>query len=285
MKYLLKTPFECLVKIGEKEYELDANNGLEIEDEERLFVYPLSSPPFYVNLKNLKENENYSILTHDDCTIILLEERKTLSISQKESFSFAGKACDVEICGNHICFETSDKKIAYTCPHPCKENKVFKIKDYACVQFDDHFYAYSIKNNKLTHFCGELSLNGNSLELKKIFHDSQNREKSATYNFEEDIVVENETFTSDYVCENPELTPYKLMESVKAKDFSCALNFLSENLKNSIDCDQIRSFFGNITTFLPLSTIEFITISANQKNFVRFNLADGKVDDITIDFL
>lgn len=81
------------------------------------------------------------------------------------------------------------------------------------------------------------------------------------------------------------LIPFKLLESIKAKDYACAMNFLSEKLKSELDTNQIKDFFGEVTNFLPINTNEFITVSNFNKNYVKFVLSGDKIDDILIDNL
>lgn len=81
------------------------------------------------------------------------------------------------------------------------------------------------------------------------------------------------------------LIPFKLLESIKAKDYACAMDFLSEKLRSELDTNQMKEFFGEVTNFLPVNTNEFITISNFNKNYVKFVLSDDKVDDILIDNL
>ena len=81
------------------------------------------------------------------------------------------------------------------------------------------------------------------------------------------------------------LVPFRLLESIKAKDYESALDFLSEKLKGEIDSDQIKDFFGELSNFLPVNANEFITISNFNKNYVKFVLVNDKIDDILIDNL
>ena len=75
------------------------------------------------------------------------------------------------------------------------------------------------------------------------------------------------------------------MESVKVKDFDYAFNCLADDLKEKLDQAQIEDFFGNFSQFLPLSTTEFITVSKDEKNYIKIDLENNKVKDISIDKL
>ncbi len=291
MKYLLKTTYPCLVRTRSEECELDQNETLEIIDEDVLFVYPEEPGriPFYINLKAPKESDFLSIINHEGQTFLFLENFHNFQVCHKETLYINGKKCAVSIHGRQISFEDDEKRVDYICPHSCKNYKIFKIKDFACIEFDDDLYAYSIKQNKLSHFSGKMDVAGEVLTLTKQFFDSENRERRASYKFEDDITLQNESYVHN--SSNPhdklhnELVPYKFMESIRAKDFEFAYSFLSENLKNQIDDAQMREFFGNFSNFLPLSTTEFVTINDKQKKFVKFNMSGNFVNDIIVELL
>lgn len=288
-KYLIKSSYPCLIKTKTDYAEIDANDVLEVENEEYIFVYPADNivTPFYINLSCPHENENFSVIKKDNKNIIFLESPSSVEITQKENLNFSGKNCEITIAGKNLSFECNSKKIIYRCPHSCKNYKIFKVKNFACVQFDNNLYAYSIDKNKLTHFGGDsLEIKQNTISVQKKFHDSDNREKNAIYNLSEEINVEKEDFMHNSTEQIPQkLIPFKLLESIKARDYACAMDFLSEKLKNELDANQMKEFFGEVTNFLPINTNEFITISNFNKNYVKFVLSDDKIDDILIDNL
>ena len=287
MKYILKTTYPCLVKTQDDQCELEENDMLEIEDESLVFIYPENPAqiPFYINMNSPKESVALSVIARKNDTLLILESAQKMAISHKEMLIVDGKKCEVCVRGQKISFESEEKKVEYFCPHPCGEHKILKIGNFACVQFNEHLYAFSPKKNRLTHFDGQAEIDGATLLLTKHFHDSEERERHAKYVFKEDIVMEEESFSRNENRINKDLAPYKLMESVKAKDFEFAHSLLSEKLKTEINSAQIREFFGNFSSFLPLSTTEFITISGAQKNYVKFNLHENLIDDITVDAL
>lgn len=289
MKIILKTSYPCLIKTNTEYLELEENDTLEIQDETMLFVYPQnhSQFPFYINLNNLKENQFYSLLNINNEKVLFLETNPSLQVIQKESLNFSGKNCQIMVSNQEVIFETDNKKLNFKCPHSCKNYKVFKIKDYACIKFDNDLYAYCMNKNKLLHFSGdEINIKDDEIFLLKKFNDSLGREKKVTYKVESDINVEKEEFMyNNKPNDSIDLLPYKLLESVKAKDYSFVMANLSEKLKSEISDEQLKSFFGNVSAFLPLSSTEFITISNHQKNFVKFHMTGEKIDDILIDGL
>ena len=287
MKTLLKTSYPCLIKSDKDTCELEENDTLEIENEQFLFVYPQNGNiPFYIDVKSDIENRFVSIIKHKDKKIFLLEKSNMVSVEKKYNLSFSGKTCEVLISNNSICFKTDLQNTKIKIEHTNKNYEVFKHNNFACLKFLNDFYAYSIKKNKLFHFsANEITFKNGELNLTKKTNDSNNREKISKFKLEDEIVLLDESFVSSQTKSNSDLLPYKAMESIKAKDFGFVYDFLSIKLKNQIKKNQLIDFFGNITSFLPINETEFITISKNNKNYIKFDIVDNKIYDISIDKL
>lgn len=287
MKTLLKTSYPCLIKTDNDMCELEENDTLEIEEEEFLFVYPQNGNiPFYIDTKSEIENRFVSIIKHEDKKIYLLEKGESFFVEKKQKLNFLGKTCEICVANNWLSFETEGQKVKFYCSHPCKQYEVFKHKNFAYLKFEKDFYAFCTQKNKLYHFSGDsLTFENGELVVTKKIHDSNNREKTSKYKFDDELTLEDEAFISSKVQTPKELLPFKAMESIKAKDYAFILNSLSDRLKNQIDAPMLNQFFGNITSFLPLTTSEFITLSKSGKNYVKFTLSNDKIDDISIDNL
>ncbi len=287
MKTILKTTYPCLIKTNSDECELNENDTLEIENEQFLFVYPQDGNiPFYIDLKSENENRFFSIIKYDNKKMFLLEKISTFQVESKESFSVSGQNCNIIISEHTISFETKEKNIKVLCQHTTNNFSSFKHKKYVCLQFDCDFYAFNIEKNKLFHFVGsDIKFENGVLSLIKKFHDSTNREKHCIYNLGDEISVEKQTFIADTPKTNDDLISYHFMESIKAKDYAFATSQLAENLKEKIDETSLKSFFGNIKSFLPLNLNEFISITSSEKNYVKFEIYNDKIVDISVDKL
>lgn len=288
MKYLLKTSYPCVVKNSNSYLELEQNDTIEIENENFVFVYPEyeNSIPFCINLTNLRENANYSVLTKNQNKIILLERATMVQTASIVELNFSGKICKIEISEKSLCFIWNNKKITYKVSHSSHNFEVLKIKQFACVQFEKDFYAFSTTKNQLSHFCGDkIELSQDTIKVQKKFHDSLNREKNSIYKFEDDIILQNEEFFQNSTTNIPALVPYRVMESLRAKDFQYLIQNLSNNLQNSLKSTNICDFFGNFSDFLPVNETDFITLSSTAKNYVSFAMNGEKIEDITIDEL
>lgn len=292
MKFLLKTTYPCLVKTSSAECELDQNDILEIEDEKSIVIYPQNTKivPFYINLSVPKDCERYSFCSRDEKKYIILENLPIYEIKRKEKLNFSGKIVEICVEKEKISFETSETKIECRIENASQNYDCFKIKNFACVQFENELFVFSVKEGKVFHFVGEIEIDGNQVCVTKKFFDSEMREKKSIFRLEEEIELENEEFVCTQTCGRvtekiKSLAPFKLLECVKAKDYVRGLNFLSEKLQKQIDSTQIKEFFGNFTDFLPISTTEFITISDKNKKFVQFSMNGNFVDDISVDDL
>ena len=291
MKIFLKSPYSCLVKTSSNECELDPNDVLEIEDEKNVVIYPQSTKivPFYINLASPKDCERYSFFSREGKTFVLLENAPKCDIKTKEKLNFSGKIVEICVENGKITFETNDKKIECSTQNFSQKFDCFKIKNFACVQFENELFVFSLKENKVFHFDGEIEIDGNQICVTKKFFDSDMREKRSVFRLEDELEVESQEFVCAVARKQNEkiknLAPFKFMESVKAKDYASGLNCLSEKLQKQIDSTQIQEFFGNVAEFLPISTTEFLTISGKNKKFVQFSMNGNLVDDISIDDL
>lgn len=290
MKYLLKTPYQCLVKTKTQCVELDINDTLECEDEQTLFIYPITCEqiPFCVNLAERRDTDQYSFLRHQDQSILFLEKPEKFDVFQKEDLVFSGKHCHISISKNKVCFETDKQKINCLCKKSKLSPKVFKVKNFACVFLQQDFFAYSMDCEKLSHLSGEVvTFDKDTITVTKKYHDSSCREKISRYAISDKIVLKDEQIISSAtkILDDKNLISYKFMESVKSSDFSASKQFLCDSLSEKVGEQQIKSFFGGLSEFLPLSANEFLTISAGNKKYVTFDISDGKISDISIDEL
>ena len=284
-KIKLKTNYPCLVKTDKESFEIDENDVLEIENEERIFIYPTlfsrKNIPFYINLKSLKSCHRYFVHEFDDFSLVVLTYNEELKILYKENFPTL--ACNVVVSQSAVKFEKEDISVEYTLPHNFFNYHIFKLDNYACVEFDDeNLYLFNTKNNVLSHFSGNMDLDKNVLTVKKNLHDLENRMKKSTFKLEEDkIKLESLTFSHDENKFSEDMTAYRFLEAVKIKDFDFAINLLEKKTSS----ENLETLFGNVKNYLPLSTNEFVILGENDRKFVRFFEKCGKIVDISVDKL
>ena len=287
MKYLIKTTYPCLIKTETSSVFLDKNDSIDCENEDFFYVYPQNTNqiPFYVDLQKKQDCELYSFVKIKNQNVVLLEHTPPFVIEQKETLTFSGKPCVIFVGKNRLSFETETTKISCSVCHSVRDYQVFKLQNFACIKFKQDFYAFSIKQEKLFHFAGDaLSFENGILSVTKKYHDINIREKTFNIKFENGITIENQLFSSE---ENKfsSLTCLSFLESVRAGDYACALNCLSTELKNRINQENLKEFFGNIIHILPLSLTEFILIAQKKKSYVSFEMTEGQISDITLDDL
>ena len=284
-KIKLKTNYPCLVKADKESFEIDENDVLEIENEERIFIYPTlfsrKNIPFYINLKSLKSCHRYFVHEFDEFSLVVLTYNEELKILYKENFPTL--ACNVVVSQSAVKFEKEDISVEYTLPHNFFNYHIFKLDNYACVEFDDeNLYLFNTKNNVLSHFSGNMDLDKNVLTVKKNLHDLENRVKKSTFKLEEDkIKLESLNFSHDENKFSEDMTAYRFLEAVKIKDFDFAINLLEKKTSS----ENLETLFGNVKNYLPLSTNEFVILGENDRKFVRFFEKCGKIVDISVDKL
>ena len=284
-KIKLKTNYPCLVKTDKESFEIDENDVLEIENEERIFIYPTlfsrKNIPFYINLKSLKSCHRYFVHEFDEFSLVVLTYNEELKILYKENFPTL--ACNVVVSQSAVKFEKEDISVEYTLPHNFFNYHIFKLDNYACVEFDDeNLYLFNTKTNVLSHFSGNMDLDKNVLTVKKNLHDLENRVKKSTFKLEEEkIKLESLTFSHDENKFSEDMTAYRFLEAVKIKDFDFAINLLEKKTSS----ENLETLFGNVKNYLPLSTNEFVVLGENDRKFVRFFEKCGKIVDISVDKL
>lgn len=291
MKHKLKSSYPCLVKTNNEAFDIDENDILEIEGEERLFIYPLSysrrNIPFYINLNDLKDCDKFSVFDIDDDILIFLNKTERVRSFAKESLSFNDDKCDISISENVLRFENKNAIIEYELEKAFLSFRVFKLENFACVELDSCLvYAFNMKDNRFLLFKGnEIEFEKDLLKLKDNLNDCEDRRKSFIYKFSGDKVeIEKSEFSHTDLHLNKEMTAYRFLEALKVKDYAFAKNFLSGNLKN-IKEKELSNFLGNISNFYPLSTNDYIVDSKNFKNLVRFDIKSGMINDISVDKL
>lgn len=288
-KIILKSTYPCLIKGEEGSFELDENDKLEIMDEDKIFVYPAvysrRNIPFYINLRNLASCARYSVHEFDNFTLLMLSNEAELVITQKEHLFFNNEKCVISVSLNEIKFEFKNYCVTYTCPHETTNFKVFKVGNFACLEFPSHLYVFNTADCHLSHFEGEdIEFEKETLSLSKRLDDCENRIKKSTYSLGGNkIKVESLKFEYGKEMAIEELTPYRFLEAIRAKDYHFAKNLLDASL--NINEENLSKFLENVINFLPLSTNDYIVISGNNKNFVRFETKRGKIVDISVDKL
>ncbi len=290
MKIKLKPTYSCLVKVGENFYDLDENDILEIENEERILVYPISydrrNIPFFVDLNSLKDSIWFSVHKIEDETLVLLNKTERIKNFFKENMVVAGENCEILISLSSLKFE--NKKMAVECEIDKFQNyRVFQLENFLCVEFDSNIvYAFDVKNGRLLRFKGdEIEFEKNLLKTKSNLGDAEDRRKSCVYKFDGDnVLVENCEFSYGDLKFADSLTPYRFLDAIKAKDFSFAKKFLGGKLGN-IDENELQKFLPNVKEFYPLSTSLFVVYMGGEKLVAKFILDGGVIQDISINNL
>ncbi|MBP3619879.1 MAG: hypothetical protein J6J24_04385 [Clostridia bacterium] len=290
MKHFLVATYPCLVKTINQQFELDLNDQIEIENEQFIFIYPLdcSTLPFCINFNTCKENRFFSFIKKNEKTYIILEKQSSFSVTHKEILKFNDKICTIEINNHKIAFETDKKKCEHFCFHSIQNYKVSKIKNFAYLQLENECFLFSMTTEKLTHILGSsFDLQNDKITFEKHFFDSQGRTKIQKLEIEEEgiLMKEERMIYNKKTPSRREFVSFKFMESIRAKDFDFAHTLLCKKLQESVNKENLQTFFGNISFFVFLEENQFLCFSQNSKNFVSFAVEHNEIQDITLDSL
>ncbi len=290
MKYYAISTYPCLVKTQDEAVELEKNDILEVENEDFLFVYPQEACqlPFYINLKTPKENSFFSIIKRNNEAFLIFEKSASFRTTTQKTLVFDNKDCFVKVENHVLSFEFEGQCCQFDCAHDCSSCKIFKSGSYAVAQFEKDVYLFCSLSHKLSHiFADDIAWEEDYLQIKKHFHDSENRAKTAKYQIGEGITLKEESFSYGNKKKHPlkALLPYKFLESIKANDFSFAYKMLCDSLQAQISEEDLKAFLSNITNFFALNEKEFIVFTQKDKLYLSFVTQADKIQDISIDNL
>ncbi len=291
MKIKLKSSYPCLVKNDNFSFDINENDLLEIEEEENLFVYPISysrrNIPFYINLNDLKDCTRYSVFELGGEKLIFLNKGDKVDTLMKESLLFGDDKCEIKISFSNLIFENSRCIVKCELESPFENYQVFKVENFACVEFDEKsVFAFNMKKNRLYRFKGDkIEFEKDLIKIYDNLNDVENRKKSCIYKLSTDTVkIEKCEFECEQNGLEDDMTAYRFLEALKVKDVSFAKNFLGDNLRKIEETD-LANFFGNVSNFYPLSLEEFIVENLEKKTIVRFEMKKGKIEDISVNEL
>lgn len=290
-KIKLKSTYPCIVKTKDEFFDIDEYDMLEIEDEKRIFVYPINESrrniPFYIDLENLQNSRRYGVFNFESFSLLVLNDEKPLRICNKEHLSFKSGIVTVSLFCDRLKFET---------PTYCVEEdveaydkfKVFKLDKFACVSLDDdRLYAFNTADNRLALFAGEsVELNNNELVLNKIYSGFDKHTRTSKYLFEDgQIKLQSEDLKCETQSKWGELLSVRFLEAVRANNFEMARGLLSEKLKMKVSAESLLKFFGKIKAILPISLKEFVLVCDLGKKYVQIQTSQNAIEDISVDEL
>ncbi len=283
---IIYTPYNCLLKCGEQELELDENEHAIIEDNvNKINVYPTGKTKKYSFVIDLSEKNNkfYSIVEKDNKILIFLLDGLLSENVDIFHIKYSNMKCDIEISQDSISFNSDTHKkhlLLNKKPLSLKYGNFYHIC-YILLSFDDcqTLLAYNMKNNTVKQFKGEnIVLTDNGFKIQA--------EKSFTFEkFEQEYYVDQEGLknkTKTFLLSNTpeELVVYQFMQIIKNQDIEHIESFLSENLKRQVTTDKILNYFGKINYFYMFDNKSCFARSDEKDVLYEFIIKNGKIDEI-----
>jgi len=286
MKTILYTPYDCLLKINDKDWFLNKNESFVFEDARKISVFPTQKSgrySFNVDLSSISNTIYYSAVQKENEVLIFLLDG--IISENVDIFSFANSSAksSVEIGKENIIFKTQKHTKNITLPRNIKDIKCGNIFDIDYVCFADNLSKYIIlynaKTNKTKLFQGD------DIELKEDGFVVTSQNKFYKKIVEEYIVdkdglkSKSKTFSQKEES-NTSSVAFKFMSAVKVKDWEGAFMLLGDNLKSSLSISTLKTYFKDINYIYSIDEQTIFALSNGENVIYNFSIENDKIAEI-----
>lgn len=289
-KIIIYSPYDCLVKTRNEENTLETNCNLEIDRdiEQPISIYPIgknSKYSFNIDITD-KTSKFYSLIEKDDKILIFLLDGLFVENVNIYHFFYKNKPSSIEISSQNIIFSTENNKKVISLP--------FFAQGYSCGQFshilyvkfsdkqNDKLIAYNTLSNKAKMFSGEkIEIDKNGFIVNNEKTKTCQCVKCEYYIDNEGLKLKSKIVSKEERIFPQELITYQFLEAIKNNDFKNALSYLSNDLKNNVDEDSLKGYFGDISYFYPIDKNTSFAISDNQNILYEFSIINNKINEIS----
>lgn len=289
MKTVIYTSFPCLIKVNEIEETLSQNENLIIDENcEKLLVYPLQKGKisFEINL-SIHENNFYRIIERGGKRLVFLIDGLYAENAEICEFKYQNIKSKVEVYPQKVVFSNSDckkiihlseKYLSYKCGN-------IKFIDYCILENLDNgntLIAYNAQKNTARVFnADEIKLDDEGFVLNSSAFGYTSISQHL-YIDDEGLKIRKKDFISASSQLVPEETiPYQFLNSIKYGDYEKGLNMLAPQLNDRLNCESLKSYFGDISYFYMLNPNTAYAISNNQNVIYEFQVKDQKICEIS----
>lgn len=274
-KVKIYTPFDCLIVDKNSQHFLSKNEHLEIEFQEKIFVYPIGRSQCYsFVLETGKTSPYYKEIEYEREKLVFILDGKFSNTYSINNISIGGKVCQIKIGKDKIVFSLDQTEREILFPFSGNDFKINKAQHIVYVtgteNEQDFLVAFNTKNKKAKVFEGdEISLTTNGFILKK------NRDK-IEYLFDNDGL-------SILSCELSSQTNYssiKFFSYLNEGDYQSAYSLLSPVLKSNLTQSNFKNYIGKITYYFPLSPSKIFALSNNTPKLYTITFENSLILDI-----
>lgn len=288
MKTIIYTPYEALIKTNNQEVWLNKNENIVLEEDEKLIsVYPtekLSRYSFTIDL-NEPTSTFYSMMKHDDKNLIFLLDGLIAQNVEVYSFSYQNKDSFVEIGKDQIVFKT-DTHQKVIIPQTSFDNvKCGNFKHINYVYFQNKIKSFLLAYNTLTNKAklfqaDEIEINDDGVVLTTNKNNFYKKIVEEYFVDAQGLKVKSRTFSRKENYPNNFIS-YVFMNSLKIKDYQNAYNLLCYQLKEKLDIDILKTYFGDISYFYVIDPYTIFAISNGKNMIYEFSIDQNNITEIT----
>ena len=290
MKTILYTPYDCLLKINDKDWFLNKNESFVFEDARKISVFPTQKSgrySFNVDLSSISNTIYYSAVQKENEVLIFLLDGIISENVDIFSFANSGAKSSVEIGKENIIFKTQKHTKNITLPRNIKDIKcgnIFDI-DYACFSdnLSKYIILYNTKTNKTKLFQGD------EIELKEYGFVVTNQSNKFYKKIVEEYVVDKDGLKSKSKVfskneNNHSSIAFKFMSAIKVKDWEGAHSLLCDNLKSSLSADALKIYFKDIGYIFSIDNQTIFALSNGENVIYNFSIENDKIAEINDNF-
>ncbi len=285
MTTIIYTAYDCIIKGDGWQEELEKNQNLTLDTTPKhLAIYPIGRGrvSFEIDLAN-QASPFYRIVIKEDKTLIFLVEGIVAQNVKIYHVSADGAKCQIEVEKNRTTFVCGENKKIL-----CLSGQIDGAKcgnfyhivyaKLSCVG-QEYLIAYNTKNFIAKAFSGQ-----------KITLTDEGFIINNTHQNYEDAKVEYVVTKAGLKVKKRDFsllgTPPKhsvacqFLSSIKLGDLPNALSMLSPRLKENLNENSLKEYFGQISYIFPLDERTVFAISDGKNIIYTFTLSNGFIEEI-----
>lgn len=290
-KYILRSNFDCLVKVENEENLLDSNSQIIFDFPQKVLIYPLScskfSFPFTIDLAQNGDSEICKIFEFNGNKLFYLNSPYSIKNEIVEEVSCQNKKCEISLTQEELSFKIDNLKKTLPILGSYKSYTLQTNNSFVILFFsgkEDSLYLFNVKDYSITHLEGQkIELIDNKIFVSKQANDIVAHQIYDTYEIKDDKLTKIAgKFKVDVLSRSikESILPLAFVESINLGDYLLALDYLDENLQSSTTTEHLKNYFGEIKSFVLLEP-NLIAITNNKETKIySFTVKDNKIAEI-----
>lgn len=290
-KYILRSCFDCLVKVENEENLLDSNSQIVFDYPQKVLIYPLSynkfSFPFTIDLTQSSDSEICKIFEYNGSKLFYLNSPYSITNEVVEEVSCQGKKCEISLAQGELSFKVDKLKKTLPILGSYKSYTVQTNNSFVILFFngnEDSLYLFNVNDYSITHLEGQkIELIDNKIFVSKQANDIVSHQIYDTYEIKGDKLTKIAgKFKVDALSRplKEGVLPLAFVEALKIGDYLLALDYLGKNLQDSTSTEHLKTYFGEIKSFVSLEPSLIAIINNKETKIYSFTVKDNKIEEI-----